>query len=213
MQRIAHPVSDTAIKQENGNSKYFRPATLIVPGTFLAYGGLKPVVSGIARLDNDIMEQVKKNHPGFHTNADSYLMWVPSASLYVMDAFKVKTKHSFQEHLLVDAGSFILTGGIGYVMRKVTENIEEYNTQGTRFPSGHAANAFRGAEIVYQELKHSHKLFSYSGYLVATTVGALRIYNKNHLLTEVLAGAALGIFSTKITYWVFDKAKYRKKRD
>ena len=158
------------------------------------------------------MAQVKKNYPDFHTNADSYLMWVPSASLYLLDAFKVKTKHNFQEHLLIDAGSFILTGGIGYLMRKVTGNIEEYNTQGTRFPSGHTANAFRGAEIIYQELKYNHKLFSYSGYLVATTVGALRIYNKNHLLTEVLAGASLGIFSTKLTYWVFDKEKYRKKR-
>src|SRR5687768_8435169 len=114
MQRIARLVADTAINQEN-RTNYFKPATLIVPGTFLAYGGLKPVVSGIARLDNDIMQQVKKNHPGFHTNADSYLMWVPSASLYVMDAFKVKTRHSFQEHLLIDAGSFLLTGGIGYV--------------------------------------------------------------------------------------------------
>ena len=61
------------------------------------------------------------------------------------------------------------------------------------------------------QLKDNHKLLSYSGYLAAATVGVLRIYNKSHLLTEVLAGAGLGIFSTKLTYWVFDKVKYRKK--
>lgn len=159
------------------------------------------------------MEQVKKNYPGFHTNAADYVMWAPSASLYIMDGFKVKTKHSFQEHLLIDAGSLIITSGVGYVMRKITGNIGVYNTQGTEFPSGHTANAFRGAEIIHEELKDSHKLLSYSGYLVATTVGVLRIYNKNHLLTEVLAGAGLGILSTKITYWIFDKAKYRKKQN
>jgi membrane-associated phospholipid phosphatase len=213
MQQIAHPVADTAVKQKYHSNQYFKPVTLIIPGTFLAYGALKPAVSGIRQLDNDIMAQVKKNYPVFHTNAEEYLMWVPSASLYLMDAFKVKTKHSFQEHLLLDAGSIIVTGGIGYVMRKVTGNIKEYNTQGTKFPSGHTANAFRGAEILHQELKDSHKIISYSGYLVATTVGVLRIYNKNHLLTEVLAGAGLGILSAKLTYWIFDKVKYRKKRD
>jgi len=46
---------------------------------------------------------------------------------------------------------------------------------------------------------------SYSGYVVATGVGMLRIYNKQHYLSEVIAGAGLGILSTKLTYWVFDK--------
>ena len=210
-QQTAHSVADT-IQQEDHNSHYLKPITWIIPGTFLVYGALKPVVNGIQQLDNDIMTQVKKNYRSFHTNAEEYIMWAPSASVYLMDAFKVNTKYSFQEHLLLDAGSIIVTGAIGYVMRKVTRNIKEYNMQGTKFPSGHTANAFRGAEILHQELKDSHKLLSYCGYLPAVAVGVLRIYNKDHLLTEVLAGAGLGILSTKLTYWVFDKVKFRKKR-
>jgi membrane-associated phospholipid phosphatase len=92
-------------------------------------------------------------------------------------------------------------------MRKISQHIEVYNTHNTEFPSGHTANAFRGAEIVHQELKFSHPVLSYSGYVVATGVGLLRIYNKNHLLSEVIAGAGLGILSTKLTYWVFGKVK------
>jgi hypothetical protein len=38
------------------------------------------------------------------------------------------------------------------------------------------------------------------------------MYNKNHLLTEVLAGAGLGILSGKLTCWAFDTIKYRKKK-
>jgi membrane-associated phospholipid phosphatase len=138
-------------------------------------------------------------------------MWTPSASVYVMDAFKVKTKHSFKEHLILDAGSIVITSGIGYAMRLISRNINVYTTQDTKFPSGHTANAFRGAEILHQELKDKSRLLSYSGYLAATTVGVLRIYNKDHLLTEVLAGAGLGILSSKFTYWIFDKVKYKKK--
>ena len=81
----------------------------------------------------------------------------------------------------------------------------------TKFPSGHTANAFRGAEILHQELKESNKLLSYSGYIVATAVGVLRIYNKDHLLSEVLAGAGLGILSSKLTYWIFDKVKSKRR--
>ncbi|MDP4284402.1 MAG: phosphatase PAP2 family protein [Bacteroidota bacterium] len=211
--KITNPNSDTTIDHVDKCSQYFKPVSLIVPGTFLIYGALKPAITGIQNLDNNIMAEMKNKHPDFHTNADDYLMWAPSASIYAMDAFKVKTRHSFKEHLLLDAGSIIITGGIGYVMRNITANIKEYNTQNTEFPSGHTANAFRGAEIIHQELKESHKILSYSGYLVATTEGALRIYNKNHFLTEVLAGAGLGILSTKLTYWIFDHWKYRKNRN
>jgi membrane-associated phospholipid phosphatase len=191
---------------------YFRPSAIVVPSTMLVYGCLKPVIPAIEQLDYDIMEYVVTHHPDFNTKADDYLQWVPSASIYVMDAFKVKTKHTFIEHLIIDAGSILITGGAGFVMRKISGSMEVYNSSGTKFPSGHTANAFRGAEIVFQELKDSHRVLSYSGYLVASAVGVLRIYNKAHYLTEVLAGAGLGILSTKLTYLVFDKVKAHKKR-
>ena len=209
---LALTILDSVPAETAKKERYFKPAAIIVPTTFLVYGCLKPVIPGIENLDTRIWENVNNNHPDFYTRTDDYLQWVPSASIYLMDAFKVKTKHSFKEHLLIEAGSIIITGGAGFVMRKISGNIEVYNTHGTWFPSGHTANAFRGAEIVFQELKDSHRVLSYSGYLVASAVGVLRIYNKQHLLTEVLAGAGLGMLSTKLTYLVFDKVKTHKKR-
>jgi membrane-associated phospholipid phosphatase len=210
--QASYSVADTLVKPEQQNQHYFKPRSVILPAAFLLYGSLKPAVKGIQNLDDDIMHQVKTRYPDFHTNAEDYLIWAPSASIYLMDALHVKTRHSFQEHLILDAGSMIVAGGVGFVMRKISGNIDAYNTHNTNFPSGHTVNVFRGAEIVHQELKETHPVWSYSGYLVATTVGVLRIYNKDHLLTEVLAGAGLGILSTKLTYWVFDKVKYRKKK-
>jgi membrane-associated phospholipid phosphatase len=193
-------------------ARYFRPAAIIVPSALLVYGWLKPVIPAIENLDNQIMENVRTNHPDFSTSVDDYLQWLPSASIYAMDLAKVKTKHTFIEHLAIDAGSIIITGGAGFIMRKISGNMEVYNSYGSKFPSGHTANAFRGAEIVFQELKDTHRVLSYSGYLVASAVGVLRIYNKAHFLTEVLAGAGLGILSTKLTYLAFDKVKSHKKR-
>lgn len=205
-------VSDTSHVQAYHKTHYLKPVSLIIPGSFILYGSLKSSVKGIRQTDDDIMASIKKNHPYFSTTADDYLMWAPSACIYLMDALHVKTRHSFTEHLILDAGSMVVAGGVGFVMRKISHSIDVYNTQGTKFPSGHTTNAFRSAEIFHQELKAIHPVLSYSGYLVATTVGVLRMYNKGHLLSEVLAGAGLGILSTKLTYWAFDKVKYKKKK-
>lgn len=210
--QINLPASNSSIVAEKHSSRYFTPAGIVIPGTFLLYGCLKPAITGIQRIDDDILASVKRNYPDFHTKADDYLMWAPSASIYLMDALHVKTTHSFTEHLILDAGSIAIAGGVGFVMRKISKNIEVYNTHNTKFPSGHTTNAFRGAEIFHQELKGINPVLSYSGYLVATTVGVLRIYNKEHVLSEVLAGAGLGILSTKLTYWIFDSVKAKKKK-
>lgn len=193
--------------QQADQRPYLKPSGLIIPGAFLVYGGLKPVINDISKLDDKIWTHVQNRYPDFHTNAADYLMWVPSASIYAMDAFHVKTQHTFKEHLILDVGSVLITGGLGFGMRKISEHISAYNTHDTKFPSGHAANVFRGAEIVHQELKYSHPVLSYSGYVVATGVGLLRIYNKNHLLSEVITGAGVGILSTKLTYWIFGHVK------
>lgn len=193
--------------QQSDSRPYLKPTGLIVPGALLIYGGLKPVINGIPKLDDKIMTHMRDYYPNFHTNAADYLMWVPSASVYAMDAFHVKTQHTFKEHLILDLGSVLVTGTLGFGMRKISEHISVYNTYHTQFPSGHVANAFRGAEIVHQELKYSQPVLSYSGYVVATGVGLLRLYNKDHLLSEVVAGAGLGILSTKLTYWIFGHVK------
>lgn len=199
--------SDTADQKIPLPPSDLKLPALVFPGTLLLYGALKPVISAIPQLDNTIMNNLQQNYPGFHTNAANFVMWTPSASVYAMDALNVKTAHNFREHLIIEAGSVIITGGIGYGMRLISRNIKAYKTNGSKFPSGHTANAFRGAEIVHQELKKTQPAWSYSGYLVAIGVGVLRIYGKDHLLSEVLAGAGLGILSTKLTYWIFGKVK------
>ena len=194
-------------RDTKNTDRYLKPAAIVIPGAFLLYGCLKPAFKGIQNVDDNIKVDVLKKYPTFNTNAADYLMWAPSVALYAMDALHVKTKHNFKEQIFLEAGSLIITGGAGLIMRKISGNMDVYNKQGTKFPSGHTANAFRGAEIFHQELKADHELLSYAGYVVATGVGTLRVINKNHLLTEVLAGAGLGILSTKLTYWLFEKVK------
>ena len=84
-------------KYENYHLKPHRPYRS--RRTLLIYGGLKPAINGILKLDDKIWTHVQAYSPNFHTNAADYLIWVPSASIYAMDAFHVKTQHTFKEHL------------------------------------------------------------------------------------------------------------------
>ena len=199
-----HPACDTA--------RYWRAPAFLFPGVCFLYGGLKPLSTGIRQLDDSLYTRMLTREAGFHVNAEDYLMWTPSAAIYALDALHVKTRHTFAQHLLLDAGSILVTGGAGLVMRRISRQIPAYSAYPTKFPSGHTANAFRSAELFHQELRFTHPVLSYGGYVVAGTVGVLRLYNKDHLLSEVLTGAGLGILSTKFTYWLFGKITCRKGR-
>lgn len=206
---VAQGSTDDHVSLQDSAHGPFRPATLILPGTMLAYGCLKPAIPAIRKLDDRIWNATQVPSGTFGFNLDTYLQWAPSLSVYVLDAFKVQTRHTFRQHLLIDAGSILMTGGGGFILRKVSERMDGFELKGTQFPSGHTANAFRGAEILRQELKHSHPVWSFSGYLVAGAVGFMRIQGRQHQLSEVIAGAGLGMLSTKLTYWALGRIPRR----
>lgn len=48
-------------------------------------------------------------------------------------------------------------------------------------------------------------LIGYAGYAIAAITGYLRIYNDRHYLNDVVAGACIGVLSTKLAYWLYPK--------
>jgi membrane-associated phospholipid phosphatase len=196
---------------ESDSCASFRIRETILPVALLAYGSSKPIVSAIGRFDRDLRDKIAIRHPNISYRADDWLQWAPSTSVYALDAAGVRLKHRFREHLLLDASSIIITGGAGFVMRKVSDQIKGFDILDTQFPSGHTANAFRGAEMLRQEMSGRHPLLQWSGYLVAGLVAGSRLMRGEHYLSEVVAGAGLGILSTSITYGLFHRIKKSKK--
>ena len=172
----------------------FRLRETIIPVSLLAYGSAKPIMPAIRRLDMDLRNSISKRHPDVGFNADDWLQWAPSTSIYALDA-----------------GSILLTGGAGFVMRKVSERIDGFGIVDTQFPSGHTANAFRGAELLRREMSGRHPWLQWSGYLVAGLVAGSRLMRNEHHLSEVVAGAGLGILSTSITYGLHQRFRRSKR--
>jgi membrane-associated phospholipid phosphatase len=97
----------------------------------------------------------------------------------------------------------MLAGGITYGT-KITIGRERPDKSNTKsFPSGHTETAFVAAEFLYQEYKDKSIWIGIGGYSVATFVGIARVYNNRHWVSDVVAGAGIGILSTKAVYWVY----------
>lgn len=207
---MAQDKAPAVLQTESDSCPPLRIREMIMPISLLAYGSAKSFSPVIRRLDTDLRNNISERHPNVRFNADDWIQWAPSASVYALDAAGVKLKHRFREHLMLDAGSILITGGTGFVMRKVSERIDGFGIVDTQFPSGHTANAFRGAEMLRQEMSGRHPLLQWSGYLVAGLVAGSRLMRGEHFLSEVVAGAGLGILSTRITYGIYHRMKRGK---
>ena len=85
------------------------------------------------------------------------------------------------------------------------------------FPSGHTATAFMAATILHKEYGLTRSLwYSVGGYAVATGIGAFRVMNNRHWVSDVMMGAGIGILSTELGYAISDlifKDKYTLRKE
>ena len=139
------------------------------------------------------------------TNVDNYIQYLPTVSLYVLNLANVKGIHNFKDRTIILAISAATMELCIYSMKAVMKEPRPDNGSTKSFPSGHTATAFMGAELLYREYRDSYPWIGIIGYGVATATGCLRIYNNRHWVNDVLAGAAIGIMSTKFAYWIYPK--------
>jgi membrane-associated phospholipid phosphatase len=74
----------------------------------------------------------------------------------------------------------------------VDDSSGEFFDGGNSFPSGHAISAWSFATIVAQEYGHRRPLVRVAAYGLATAVSLSRYTGREHFLSDVLVGSALG---------------------
>src|SRR5205814_6211749 len=95
-------------------------------------------------------------------------------------------------------GANALSGYIGHQLKQATHIERPDGSDFQSFPSNHTIAAFMAAEFLHQEYKDQSPWISVAGYAMATTVASIRMLENHHWLSDVLAGAGIGILSTKI---------------
>lgn len=169
------------------------PFTLIGTGLFINYS------DGSLGKEN-LQNEIQNRFPDFETNADDFLFFTPAITMYTADLFKIASKNDAftQTKYLVIAGitNNLITLGIKNLTKEERPNKEANNS----FPSGHTSNAFVMATVLHHEFIDSSPWLAYSGYLMATTTGVLRVLNNKHWVSDVFVGAGIGILVTDLVY-------------
>jgi len=153
----------------------------------------------------DARDYAREHYPNFHTTADNYLQFFPAVIVYGLDLAGVKSRNNWVDQTLIIGISQALNGVLTTATKDLTHVERPDGSNDLSFPSGHTSFSFVMAEVVHQEFKEKSVWISVAGYSVATTVGAMRILNNKHWLSDVVAGAGFGILSAKLTYLVYPK--------
>jgi membrane-associated phospholipid phosphatase len=119
----------------------------------------------------------------------------------------VKGKNNLVDRSVLYVLSNLIGNGLVFSTKKFSHVMRPDSSNYYSFPSGHTAKAFLAAEFLRQEYKHRSHWYGVAGYAVAIGSGVLRMYNNKHWLNDVVAGAGVGILSTRLAYWIYPKLK------
>lgn len=183
--------------------KYLKPAPALAGTGLVAVGSMasiNPVVNSLAVALRD--KVVRANLPKLHF--DDYIQYLPAAAPWVMSLCGVRPRHSYGRLFMLEGGSYLLGAGwvnaVKYGWALSRPDGSNYNS----FPSGHTFVAFAGAELLRREFGDEYPWIAVAGYMVATAVALMRVYNNRHWVGDVMAGAGIGLLSVTLVYWALD---------
>ncbi len=187
---------------EADNSRFFKRA--VIPAAVLIGVGVYTTGGRGIINSQDVFDYRTRVFPEFATNADDFLMLAPLAALYGFNLVSSQNRHelSRQTLLLVSAGA--LTSAVVWPVKGLTD-VDRPNGKPHAFPSGHTAYAFTIATFMDKEFRHKSPWVSVVSYGLAGGTGVLRVLNNAHWMSDVLAGAGVGILSVNTVYWIHAK--------
>lgn len=169
----------------------------IIPVTLIGLG----VIVNHSNIEKELQTSLRnKVGNDYEFRIDDYLQYVPIVEMYASDLLGVKAKnHWFDQtkYLLIsNLISASITQSLKFITQKDRPNGAPYS-----FLSGHTTFAFTNAAVLYNEFKDTSPVLAYSGYAFAATTGSFRMINNKHWLSDVLAGAGIGIASAELVYY------------
>ncbi len=179
----------------------FKYSSLILPVGLVSYGIVGIKNDPIRQWDRDIRSALRPD--GVKIGIDDYSVVAPILTAYTLDFAGVKGRNNLLDKSLILGTSSLFMYSSVRLIKNNTSVRRPSGRSVSSFPSGHTALSFMAAEFLHQEYGHVSPWYSIAGYTVATATGFLRIYNDKHWFSDVLAGAGIGILSTKIGYWLY----------
>lgn len=161
-------------------------------------------------IDKRIQETRQVNMSSFSNHFDDYLQYAPMATMFGMKLAGVKGRSTWGEMMTADVISAALMAGVVNGLKYTVKRERPNQRKNNSFPSGHTATAFMAATMLYKEYKDLSPWVGIGAYSAATLVATGRMMNNRHWLSDVLAGAGIGIMSTEVGYLLSDLIFHKK---
>lgn len=187
--------------------------SLILPATAIVYGFISLENNGLKKLNYNTKAEIVEDHPNPVTKLDNYLQYSPAVAVYALNALGIKGKNNFRDRTIIYALSTVISTAIVTPLKNITKEQRPDGSDFKSFPSGHTATAFAAAEFMRQEYKNVSPWYGILGYGAAAATGVLRLYNNKHWVGDVVAGAGVGILSTRLAYWIYPAIKRKLFKD
>lgn len=199
--------SDSLAIYPPGCYQRFNAKKFIGPAILITYGWIAVKSDALFSVSKSVQQWVWVDHPHNTTKIDNYLQWAPAAAVYALNLAGIKGEHNFIDRTMIFGISNLIMESFVSIIKNNSHEIRPDSSDYYSFPSGHTAEAFLSATFLFEEYKNVSIWYGIGGYLVAGTVGYLRVYNNKHWLHDTVAGAGFGIASAELTYWLYPLLK------
>lgn len=141
----------------------------------------------------------------FKSKIDNYTQFAPYFAIAGMKVAGYEGRSSWDRFIVSTLMSNAVMATFVNATKYSVKEMRPDNSTRNSFPSGHTATAFTAATILHKEYGLTRSpWFSVGGYAVATGTGIMRVLNNRHWISDVVAGAGIGIMSTELGYFIGD---------
>ncbi len=112
--------------------------------------------------------------------------------------------HNWPRFIFNTGASVVVAFGAKTALKGMISEERPDHSDNKSFPSGHAAMAFAAARSIDKEFRKNCIWIPIAGYAAATAIGVERVVSDKHHWYDVAAGAAIGIGSAELTWWLSD---------
>jgi membrane-associated phospholipid phosphatase len=172
---------------------------LIAPAALIGLGAI--MLNNPVYDKRDFHTDLFNLFPNFRgTTIDNFLIFSPYVELVALNLVQIKCENDFLNTSLLIVKSEIIDLALTYGLKYITHEQRPNNHDDLSFPSGHTSQAFVAAALINREYRYKHKWVGISAYGLATSVAIFRMLNNKHWISDVLAGAGIGILSANLAY-------------
>ena len=175
-------------------------AMTLVVGTSPFYLPLASRQNSLYREKIQMFLRNQMNH--IQLKFDNYIQYVPLVSVIGLNLMGVPSRHSTASILRRSVTAFGISSAFVLPMKFLVDEMRPDHGARNSFPSGHTTFAFAGAELLRLEYSQTSQWIPVVGFSCAVLTGLMRLYNDRHWTGDVISGAALGVISADLSYYL-----------